>query len=133
MTPEMRQYLKDQVLVYMRKYNNCTLEDLMAFCKEGDQGGFNLDAIRPDTLKKFMQYQMKKFVEEGNMKRRVGSGGTNKLPRRKVEEIKEHIVNKKWPSTRKTASETQVHCIDIRGCQRKLNVSFITNNDTSCF
>ena len=81
----------------------------MAFCKEGDQGGFNLDAIRPDTLKKFMQYQMKKFVEEGNMKRRVGSGGTNKLPRRKVEEIKEHIVNKKWPSTRKTASETQVH------------------------
>ena len=63
----------------------------------------------PCTLKKFILYQMKKFDEEGNLKRRVGSGGGGKLPREKVEEIKRNIVNKKWPSSRKTASETQVH------------------------
>ena len=109
MTPQLRQYLKDQVLVYKRKYVNCTWKDVLAFCKEGDQGGFNLNYIKGDTLKKFILYQMKKFDEEGNLKRRVGSGGGGKLPREKVEEIKRNIVNKKWPSSRKTVSETQVH------------------------
>ena len=134
MTPELRQYLKDQVLVFRRKYRNCTWQQILTFCKEGDQGGFNLNYIKPDSLKKFLLYQMKKFDEEGNMKRRAGSGGTNKLPREKVEDIKTNIANKKWPSTRKTASETQVRSQNKRKnvSKWKLNVSFITISYMRC-
>ena len=69
MTTQFKEWIKDQVKVYLRKYgNDRSLQEIKAFILEGDQGVFDLSLFPTSQINKFIRYQKAKIIEHGSLK-----------------------------------------------------------------
>ena len=98
MTPEMRKWLKIQIECKLKRSPGCSLIDLKEFIRE--DASHNWNAVNKKTLHNFLDRNMKKFQQTGNLKRKPGSGGENAISLRKVNRIVKLSKNKVWASSR---------------------------------
>ena len=110
MTKQLREWLKEQVYVYLRKYGvDCSVADIKAFIMEGDQHGFDLSLFPHSQTFKFINYQKNKFIEHGSLKDLRVNNGRKPMDQRKVATIIQKASLKKFTGTsRKVGAEVGV-------------------------
>ena len=110
MTTQFKEWIKDQVKVYLRKYgNDRSLQEIKAFILEGDQGVFDLSLFPTSQINKFIRYQKAKIIEHGSLKDLSSNNGGKSLSQEKVAAIIEKARLKKFTGTsRKVGAEVGV-------------------------
>ena len=98
MTPDMRKRLKTQIKVKLRRSPGCSLIDLKEWIR-GDNS-HDWSVVDKRTFHNFLNRNMLKFKQQGNLNRKPGSGGENAVVLRKVNRMVKLTKNKLWKSSR---------------------------------
>ena len=102
MTPEQRAWLKEQIQVKLKRDPNVNLKALKAWIKE--DASVDWTTINKNTFHSFVQSNREKFRNQGNLKRKPGSGGNGEISLRKAHQIRQLSLNQRFRGTRTVAA-----------------------------
>ena len=117
MTPEQRAWLKEQIKVKMKREQNVSLKELKAWLKEDTSVDWS--QVNSKTFHSFAQRNREKFRNQGNLKRKPGSGGNGEISLRKVHQIRELAINKRFRGTKTVADHLGIGATTVRKYLKK--------------
>ena len=103
MTPEQRQWLKDQIKVKCVRDKNISGRKLKKWLREGcEAADLRILPSQKKAFGNFVDRNVRKFRETNSLARKPGSGRP-RIPGAKQRRILELCINKKWAGTRRIA------------------------------
>ena len=77
MTPEQRAWLREQIIVVMRRDPNTTLKQMKAYVREDPT--VDWATVNNKTFHNYLDRNMAKYRDKGSLKRKPGTGGNGQI------------------------------------------------------
>lgn len=116
----IKRKLREEIQLHMFKYPGAGTKKIKKLLKTGSQM-VDLDKIKPNTLNKFIKYNIEKCKSSGNCVNRAKGGGRKKFQStaKKVKKVKEMLEKKGGASLRKVANKLGMSHETCRTIARK--------------
>ena len=101
MTPEQRAWLREQIIVVMRRDPNTTLKQMKAYVREDPT--VDWATVNNKTFHNYLDRNMAKYRDKGSLKRKPGTGGNGQISLRKVQQLGRLTLNKRNMGAKKAS------------------------------